>query len=250
MDALNQPIIPLLGIQFSNMTKAAVIERLLARPEGARFAYVVTPNADHIERLMRLPMLRPIYRRALLCLLDSTLIALVAGKLGLSCPHVVNGADLTEALLPLLEGRRVAVIGMNDAAFSLLTRRYERISFIHYNPPMDLLHNTPGFFAARDFVCNAQAAFTFIAIGSPVQELLAYAVAAEPRACGVGLCIGSGLSFLAGTARRAPVWMRQSGLEWAHRLAHDPRRLAGRYLISDPRVLLALMATALREKFR
>jgi exopolysaccharide biosynthesis WecB/TagA/CpsF family protein len=249
MDAVSRSIVQLLGIDFSNVSRNAVIERLLARPEGARFSYVVTPNADHIERLLRIHGLRPIYQRAMLCLLDSTLISLFASKLGLQTPRVVSGADLTEALLPRLSGRRVAVIGMDEPDFAVLARRFPAISFIHYNPPMGLLHNTVAFNRARDFVCDAQAAFTFFALGSPVQEMLAYAVSGESRAIGVGLCIGSGLAFAAGTIKRAPPWMRDAGLEWVHRLAQNPRRLAGRYLLSDPRVLFALGWAALREKF-
>lgn len=185
----------------------------------------------------------------MLCLLDSILIARFARKLGLQTPRVVPGADLTEALLPRLSGRRVAVIGLDEPDFAALARRFPSISFIHYNPPMRLLHDTAAFNRTRDFVCDTQAAFTFFAVGSPVQEMLAYAVSSENRAVGVGLCVGSGLAFAAGTVGRAPLWMREAGLEWLHRLARNPRRLAGRYLISDPRVLLALALASLREKF-
>ncbi len=45
----------------------------------------------------------------------------------------------------------------------------------------------------------------------------------------MALCIGATLDFLAGQRDRAPVWMRKTGLEWVHRLAGEPRRLAGRY---------------------
>lgn len=249
MDAISAPIIPLLGIDFCNVSREAVIERLLARPEGARFSYVVTPNADHIERLLRIPGLRPIYQRAMLCLLDSTFIAHFAAWLGLRTPRVVTGADLTEALLPQLAGRRVAVIGMDVPDFTLLARRFPAISFIHYSPPMGLLHDTPAFHRTCDFIIDTQAAFTFLAVGSPVQELLAYAVASESRAVGVGLCTGSALAFASGAVKRAPLWVRRWGLEWVYRVARNPRRLAGRYLISDPQVLVALCWTALREKF-
>ncbi|HYP64237.1 MAG TPA: WecB/TagA/CpsF family glycosyltransferase [Acidocella sp.] len=249
MGTMNQPIIQLLGIDFCNIGIDTAVERLLARPEGARLSYVVTPNADHIERLLRIPGLRPIYRRALFCLLDSTLVSHVARHLGLATPPVVPGADLTEALLPHLSGKRVAVIGMDEPDFSKLVQRFPEISFIHYKPPMRLLHDVAAFNRTRDFVIDTQAAFTFFAVGSPVQEMLAYAASGENQAVGVGLCIGSSLSFAAGTVKRAPLWMRRAGLEWIQRLAHNPRRLAGRYLVSDPLVLLALSWTALREKF-
>ncbi len=248
MESLNPPIISLLDIEFSNLSQEAVLSRLLARPPQARFAYVVTPNADHIERLLRIPRLRGVYRRAMMCLLDSYVVALTAKCLGLPQPEVVSGADLTAALLPRLAGQRVAVIGMQEAEFELLAARYPDVEFLHHQPPMGLLYNSAAFHAAADFVCEAGAPFTFFAVGSPVQELLAYAVAARSDSVGLGLCVGSALLFAGGSVSRAPVWMRHAGLEWLYRLAQDPVRLAGRYLISDPRALAALACAALKQK--
>ncbi len=249
MEAVKQPVIQLLGVDFCDISREAVVKRLLARPQGARFTYIVTPNADHLERLLRLPGLRPIYQSAMLCVLDSRLIAHCARWLGLATPQVVPGADLTEALLPHLAGKRAAIIGMDEPGFTLLVERFPDISFIHYNPPMELLHRGAAFTRTLDFIVRTQAPFTFFAVGSPVQELLAYAASNEPKAMGVGLCIGSALNFASGTVKRAPPWMRRAGLEWMQRLARNPRRLAGRYLISDPLVLLVLAWTALRENF-
>ncbi len=44
------------------------------------------------------------------------------------------------------------------------------------------------------------------------------------------LGVGAAFDFHAGTKQRAPRWMRQAGLEWAHRLSQEPGRLAWRYL--------------------
>ncbi|WP_237216772.1 WecB/TagA/CpsF family glycosyltransferase, partial [Falsiroseomonas oryziterrae] len=63
---------------------------------------------------------------------------------------------------------------------------------------------------------------------------------------GTALCIGASLLFLSGEERRAPRPLQRAGLEWAWRLAQDPRRLARRYLVEDP-VLLSLLW---REKAR
>jgi N-acetylglucosaminyldiphosphoundecaprenol N-acetyl-beta-D-mannosaminyltransferase len=48
------------------------------------------------------------------------------------------------------------------------------------------------------------------------------------------LGVGASLDFVAGTARRAPRWVSAAGLEWAYRLAREPRRLWRRYLVRDP----------------
>ena len=248
MGAVNAPVVSLLDIDFSNVSLESVLARLLARPQQGRFAYVVTPNADHIERLLRVPRLRGVYRRAMLCLLDSYVIVLTAKLLSLPQPAVVSGADLTEALLPRLGGLRVAVVGMEEADFALLAARYPGVEFVHHQPPMGLLRNRKAFHEAVDFVCATRAPFTFFAVGSPVQELLAFAVAGRPEAVGMGLCIGSALRYAAGAISRAPVWMRRSGLEWLYRLGQDPLRLAGRYLISDPKALVAMAMAAVRKK--
>jgi N-acetylglucosaminyldiphosphoundecaprenol N-acetyl-beta-D-mannosaminyltransferase len=42
--------------------------------------------------------------------------------------------------------------------------------------------------------------------------------------------VGAAFDFLAESKTRAPEWMQRSGLEWFHRLASEPRRLAGRYV--------------------
>jgi N-acetylglucosaminyldiphosphoundecaprenol N-acetyl-beta-D-mannosaminyltransferase len=44
----------------------------------------------------------------------------------------------------------------------------------------------------------------------------------------------------------APEWVGRVGMEWAYRLAHEPRRLARRYLVESPRALLALLLLVTR----
>lgn len=60
---------------------------------------------------------------------------------------------------------------------------------------------------------------------------------------GVFLPCGAAGEYLAGFHPRAPRWLGQIGLEWAWRLACDPRRLAHRYLIEP----LSLLGPALRD---
>jgi hypothetical protein len=117
---------------------------------------------------------------------------------------------------------------------------------VHHAPPQNLLRDDLAFRRARDFAVRANARFTFIALGSPLQELLAYAIALQPGITGIGLCIGASLEYCAGIPR-APAWMQRSGLEWLHRLARNPGRLAIRYLANDPPVLFALLAEQLRR---
>ncbi|WP_270933773.1 WecB/TagA/CpsF family glycosyltransferase [Falsiroseomonas oryzae] len=55
--------------------------------------------------------------------------------------------------------------------------------------------------------------------------------------------VGAAFDFLSGRKRQAPRWMQRNGLEWAFRMATEPRRLAGRYLRNNP----AFLVSALRQ---
>jgi N-acetylglucosaminyldiphosphoundecaprenol N-acetyl-beta-D-mannosaminyltransferase len=101
------------------------------------------------------------------------------------------------------------------------------------------LRNDPAALAsAAAFVAATRARFTFLAVGSPQQELLAAAIAARGDASGVGLCVGAAVEFVIGERQRAPRIMQRLSLEWAFRLAAEPRRMWRRYLVTGPRIFL------------
>ena len=237
------PVRRLLGLDFAAVPPAAILAWVLARPAAAGFAYVVTPNADHLVRLRRQPDLLPVYAGAALRLLDSRVVRLAARGLGLPAPPVVPGSDLTAALLAALPaGERVTLVGLPQAWLPALCRRTGLADPAHCDPPPRFEHDPAALAAVVRFVEAHPARFVLLAVGAPRQELLAAAIAARGRATGLGLCVGAALDFLAGRSRRAPGWMQAAGLEWLHRLGQDPARLARRYLREDPAIFAMLLA--------
>lgn len=79
----------------------------------------------------------------------------------------------------------------------------------------------------------------FVAFGAPEQELW---VARNLPRLGVSVAIGVGGSFdyVAGRARRAPVWVRERGLDWLWRLAMQPWRW--KRMLALPRFVLLVLA--------
>jgi N-acetylglucosaminyldiphosphoundecaprenol N-acetyl-beta-D-mannosaminyltransferase len=231
----------LLGLDFADLTVAEAAARIADRPGSAPFAYVVTPNADHLVRLSRDPTLHSIYRNAALCLLDSRVVAALSHAMGIAAPAVATGSDLTAALLDRLEpGERITIVGLAPVWLARLVAQYELAPPAHFDPPMGFDRNPPALRAAAAFVRDHPARLVFLAVGSPRQERLAAAIAAMGDAKGTGLCIGASLEFLAGARRRAPRTMQRLGLEWLFRLLADPVRMARRYLIDSP-VVIALL---------
>jgi len=82
---------------------------------------------------------------------------------------------------------------------------------------------------------DSGAAFVFVGIGSPKQENFVWEHRSGINA--VQLCVGAAFDFIAGTRKRAPVWMQRSGLEWLHRMMSEPARLGKRYVVGNARFL-------------
>lgn len=235
-------VVNLLGLDFADLGAEAAADAIAARPAGAPFGYVVTPNADHFVRLARDPTLRPVYEGAMTRLLDSRVVARSARAMGLPVPRVAPGSDVAAALLQRHRhpDEPVTIVGLESRLLPALTRRCKLTRLAHHNPSMGFERDPAAFGRAVEFVLAHPARFTFLAVGSPRQERLAAAIAATGQATGTGLCIGAGLEFLAGAKTRAPVWMRRFGLEWLMRLACEPRRLSRRYLLDCPAVFRLL----------
>jgi N-acetylglucosaminyldiphosphoundecaprenol N-acetyl-beta-D-mannosaminyltransferase len=89
----------------------------------------------------------------------------------------------------------------------------------------------------------ANPRLVFVALGSPKQDIVITRLRhALPHAWFIG--VGIAFSFASGAIPRAPGFMQRAGLEWLHRLAAEPRRLARRYLIEDLPFASALLGQA------
>jgi N-acetylglucosaminyldiphosphoundecaprenol N-acetyl-beta-D-mannosaminyltransferase len=88
---------------------------------------------------------------------------------------------------------------------------------------------------------DARPDILWLGMGAPSEQL--FAVRNRHRLRNVGLIKTSGglFDFLSGKNRRAPNWMQAAGLEWAHRIFLEPRRLAARYALTNPHALFLLL---------
>jgi N-acetylglucosaminyldiphosphoundecaprenol N-acetyl-beta-D-mannosaminyltransferase len=76
----------------------------------------------------------------------------------------------------------------------------------------------------------------WVGIGVPKQEKWMAAMRNRLEAP-VLIGVGAAFDFHAGLVPQARPWMQEMGLEWAFRLAHEPRRLWRRYMRYNPRFL-------------
>jgi N-acetylglucosaminyldiphosphoundecaprenol N-acetyl-beta-D-mannosaminyltransferase len=99
----------------------------------------------------------------------------------------------------------------------------------------------------RTALAAAPPDLVYVGLGAPKEELLISNLRPNfPRTWWMG--VGISLSFMSGAVRRAPSWMQRTGLEWLHRLAQEPRRLARRYLLEDLPFALRLLTWSWRNR--
>ena len=231
--------IRLLGLEFANRPLPEIATTLAARPADAPFAYVVTASSHQLVRLSREAEMRPLYEGAWLRLLGSRVVFKLCRMLALPAPAVISGCDLSAHLIAreIDRDEPVALVGLGPDGIAGLKARTGLRRVDHHNPPADFENDPAAFERALRFIETHPARFTFLAMGAPQQCLLADALRQRGRATGTGLCIGDGLLPLTGQERRAPRAVQQMGLEWAWRLAQDPKRLARRYLVESPAIV-------------
>ncbi len=87
----------------------------------------------------------------------------------------------------------------------------------------------------------------WVGLGKPFQE--EWSVRNRHKLQGVAWLktCGGLYAFLCGDAPRAPEWMQRLGLEWLFRTMQDPKRLAWRYLTTNPHSFYRLIVHTRRQ---
>ena len=94
---------------------------------------------------------------------------------------------------------------------------------------------------------RSRAELVFVCLGVPRQYYWTALARAELRGK-VCVSVGGAFDLISGQKPYAPAWMQRAGLTWLHRLAHEPRRLAPRYLRYNSAFLWLLLSRELLRR--
>jgi exopolysaccharide biosynthesis WecB/TagA/CpsF family protein len=237
------------GVNVTAMTGVEAVQALADRLERRIHTPVGFVNAHCINTAMQ----QADYRAAIadfLLLPDGIGIDIGSRVLfGEAFPENLNGTDFVPYLLAsLARPVRVALIGASEG---IAERAAE--AFARDNPRHTFLPIASGYFtegAETELMLAklkaARADIVLVALGVPRQELF-IARHVGPQHAVLAIGVGALLDFMAGKVPRAPLVVRRLRLEWAYRLAIEPRRLWRRYVIGNPRFLLHIFAERRRR---
>ncbi|MDR7612937.1 MAG: WecB/TagA/CpsF family glycosyltransferase [Armatimonadota bacterium] len=242
------PASELLGVRVHHVTLDQAVERVAALIASGGPHQVVTVNGAMLVAAARDPAVRSILSQASLVVPDGVGVLVAARILGRPPFVRVPGVELAERLCAeaAAAGWRVFLLGaapgVADDAAEALRRRYPglQVAGVHHGYFSDDAPVLVQIRAARPHVL-------LVALGFPRQEMW---IARHRAALGVPVSMGVGgtLDVLAGRVRRAPTWMQRAGLEWAYRIAREPRRRWRTAAALPHLMVLALKARLRRER--
>jgi N-acetylglucosaminyldiphosphoundecaprenol N-acetyl-beta-D-mannosaminyltransferase len=210
----------------------AHVDRLVRR---ARPSFFVTANLHYAMLCERDPRLRALNRRAAFLVADGMPLVWYSRLIGRRLPERIAGSDLIYALSrqAAVRGHRVFFLGgaegVAQAAATVLARQYPGLPVAGVAAPM--LSSLSGRQESElvDHIRRTRPDLLLVAFGQPKGErwLEEHLDALDVP---VSVQLGASFDFVAGRVRRAPRWLRQTGLEWLYRMVREPRRLGPRYL--------------------
>lgn len=230
------------------LTAPEALDRIAALVAAGAGGCVFTPNVDHVVTAEDDAAFREAYAAASLSLTDGQALVWAMRLLGTPVPEKVSGSDLVSPLMrrAAAEGWRVYLLGGAPGAAEVAAARLERelgVRIAGVDAPRVAVEGDAGEPAILERVRRARPQLVVVGLGAPKQERFVHRSLSQLGPA-VALGLGASIDFLAGRVRRAPRWVSRSGLEWMFRLAQEPRRLAHRYLVKDPRFLAIVARTA------
>lgn len=230
--------VALFGMEIDVLKMDEAVQRIAGWLDEPREVcrFVVTPNVDHTVMVQTNSSLQAVYRDAHLVLADGAPIIVASRLLKKPLPERVAGSELVPQLFSSASPARPirtfllgAGPGVADRAAQRIRRQWRGIDVVGtYSPPMGFEKNPQEVQFILQMLREFSPELLVVGLGAPKQELWVHQHYQEISAK-VALCVGATIDFLAGEKPQAPVWMRRSGLEWVHRVATEPRRLAKRY---------------------
>ena len=212
-----------------------VVDRIIVRLKQPGSFLVFTLNLDHLVKLRSDEKFREAYQMAEFITADGFPIVTLAGLDGISIERTA-GSDLIDPLCrsAAVNGIPIFFFGTTLAALCSVARKLTaRIPNLDirgvFSPPIGFGEKEDDSEAAIRVIVESGARICFLALSPPKQEI--FAAAAMKRSAGISfIAVGAGLDFIAGTQTRSPQLLQRLNLEWAWRLATNPKRLGGRYL--------------------
>lgn len=210
------------------------IDYITGNLEALRGDYICVSNVHTTVMAFRDEEYRKVQNSGAMALPDGQPLSIVSRRRGYSQARRVPGPDLMPMILDLSQDKGYThyFYGSTKSTLEQLKKsvleRYPKVKIAGmYAPPFRELTEEEDAEVIRR-INDSGADFIWVALGAPKQERWMYEH--KGRVSGLMIGVGAAFDFIAGTVKRAPMWMQKLCLEWVFRIMQNPRRMIPRYL--------------------
>ncbi|HNW60958.1 MAG TPA: WecB/TagA/CpsF family glycosyltransferase [bacterium] len=240
--------IHILGSRIDNIPSYRAAYGILIRAcrEDAGPGHITVNNAHTMVEGARRPAFRQIINDSLLSLADGRPLSIIGWLKGAREMHRIFGPTLLEKVLEWgqADGVRHFFFGNTPETLekmrTVITQRYPKAIIAGMIAPPFRAFTEAENGLWLETMRAARPDLIWVSLGAPRQEEW---ISQHFRSLDCGLCIGigAGFSYLAGTIRHAPAWMKYMALEWFYRLLQEPNRLWRRYVKNNTLFILYMI---------
>ena len=235
--------IKLLNVNIDNLTLSEAVEAVDKLIIKKKPSYIVTPNVDHVVRLEEDLEFKKAYDDASLVLTDGMPLVWISKLRKSGIKERVCGSDLFPKVCELAanKGYKVFLLGAAEGvaqrAANNLKDKFDKLDICGtYSPKYGFEYDEMEICKIIDLITKCKPDILVLGLGSPKQEKFICKYRAKLNVP-VTLAVGASIDFEAGKVKRAPKWMRNSGLEWFYRLCKEPKRMFKRYILTDLKII-------------
>ena len=248
-NALGVPVemiggLPIAAIDCAD-TARLMVDVAALRRESSRPALVFTSaNGQVLSMCARHAGIRKLFLDADLIHADGMPIVLASRLLcNRPLPERVATTDLFHDVAKVAQDRGTTfyLLGGTSSVVEQAVRRarllYPRLKIVGYRDGYFSREEEPAIVEAID---AARPDILWVGLGAPAEQRFSMRNRERLRNVGIIKTSGGLFDFLSGKNSRAPRWMQAASLEWAYRTWLEPRRLAGRYIVTNPHAMYLL----------
>jgi N-acetylglucosaminyldiphosphoundecaprenol N-acetyl-beta-D-mannosaminyltransferase len=236
----------ILNGRFDRLSADQLVEELIRTIHAGQRATLCTVNVAILMMMRSDPRLQRFVDSARWTVADGQPLIWASRFTQQPLPERVTGIDLIDQLCARAARENIGVYFLG-ASHQIVRATADVLRTRH--PGLDVRGCADGYFGSDEAPARARAVATsgagllFVAMGVPRQEQF---IEEQWERLGAQVVIGVGGSFdvTAGLRKRAPVFIQRAGLEWAYRVAQEPRRLFRRYLVTNSQFVGLISWTA------
>jgi len=228
-----------LGVAVHAVDKQSTALLVAEQIRSGEKGYVCLTGVHGIMEAQRDPDLKSIFAEALLVAPDGMPTVWMGHLQGFTTMQRVFGPDLMLDIMGRAECRNCVHFlcgGEPGVAETLRDEMLRRFPWVQisgtYSPPfrpMTVMEESE----LKATVRSLRPDIIWVGLSTPKQErfMARYLPVLDTK-----LMVGVGAAFLfhTGAIKDSPIWVKNAGLQWLHRLLQEPSRLWRRYLLNNP----------------